>query len=75
MKKLKKKLSFDTFKIARLTKNSASIIGGNNNNTYTQQTYTTCPDTTQTLGPKQVSSLACASTTCPPQTSACPLGN
>jgi hypothetical protein len=51
MKKQKQKLSLDTFKIARLTINFSSIMGGSSNcvtNTLSVTESSECPDTINT---------------------------
>lgn len=57
MKKMKNKLSLDTFKIAKLSGNLYTIWGGR----------ATTSDNTggNTTGPKTNSSLCCRSTSCP----------
>lgn len=67
MKKQKQRLSLDTFKIARLTTNLSSIIGGSSNcvtNTLSVTESSECPDTTITdtitIVDSKKSTLPCA---------------
>ncbi|GGG33702.1 hypothetical protein GCM10011344_38150 [Dokdonia pacifica] len=67
MKKMKNKLSFDTFKIAKLSWNLSMIRGGQGPTTTLDEHTHNCPtDPTQsdTLSQKTNSSLRCSSNDC-----------